>query len=78
MSLKMKQNTFQFNWQKLQNLRDTASDLLIMELFFPGTVLNHFVVVVAVLESTEIKTSRWIKQKCWFQFLQIFSLNFLG
>lgn len=60
MSLKMKQNTFQFNREKLQNLRDTAGDLSIMELFFPGTVLNHFVVVVVVaaLESTEIKTSR--------------------
>lgn len=58
MSLKMKQNTFQFNREKLQNLRDTAGDLSIMELFFPGIVLNHFVVVVAALESTEIKTSR--------------------
>lgn len=56
----MKQNTFQFNREKLQNLRDTAGDLSIMELFFPGIVLNHFVVVVVVaaLESTEIKTSR--------------------
>lgn len=54
----MKQNTFQFNRQKLQNLRDTADDLSIMELFFPGTVLNHFVVVAAAFESTEIKTSR--------------------